>query len=79
MNTQLSHINSYDKDKLSESKIHEHKFKKIIDKKNLQKLNIRLKEVNKIGNEKNIIHKKIQLWTIDKGNELLPVYYLIQI
>jgi len=46
--------------------------------KKLQKLNIRLKEVNKIGNEKNI-HKKIQLCTIDKGNELLPVYYLIQI
>jgi hypothetical protein len=34
LNTQLSHINSYDKDKLSESKIHEHKSKKIIDKKN---------------------------------------------
>ena len=47
--------------------------------KKLQKLNIRLKEVNKIGNEKNIIHKKIQLWTIDKGNELLSVNYLIQI
>lgn len=27
--------------------------------KKLQKLNIHLKEVNKIGNEKNIIHKKI--------------------
>ena len=38
-------------------------------KKKLQKLNIHLNEVNKIGNEKNIIHKKIQLWTNDKGNE----------
>ena len=34
MNTQLSPINSYDEDKLSKSKIHEYKFKKIIDKKN---------------------------------------------
>ena len=58
MNPQLSPINSYDKDILSKSKIHKYKFKKIIDKK-LQKLNIHLKEVNKIGNEKNIIHKKI--------------------
>jgi hypothetical protein len=26
-------------------------------------------EVNKIASKKNIIHKKIQLWTNDKGNE----------
>ncbi len=69
MNTQLSPLNPYDEDKLSKSKIHKYKFKKIIDKKKLQKLNIHLNEVNKIGNEKNIIHKKIQLWTNDKGNE----------
>jgi hypothetical protein len=69
LNPQLSPINSYDKDKLSKSKIHKYKIKKIIDKKKLQKLNIHLKEVNKIGNEKNIIHKKIQLWTNEKGNE----------
>ena len=79
MNLQMPPINSYDEDKLSKSKIHKYNFKKIIDKRKLQKLNIHLNEVNKIGNEKNIIHKKIQLWTIDKGNELLPVYYLIQI
>ena len=79
MNLQMPPINSYDKDKVSKSKIHKYNFKKIIDKRKLQKLNIHLNEVNKIGNEKNIIHKKIQLWTIDKGNELLPVYYLIQI
>ncbi|HEY6588776.1 MAG TPA: hypothetical protein VIY98_10835 [Nitrososphaeraceae archaeon] len=69
MNTQLSPLNPYDEDKLSKSKIHKYKFKKIIDKKKLQKLSIHLNEVNKIGNEKNIIHKKIQLWTNDKGNE----------
>ena len=34
MNTQLSPINSYNKDKLSKSKIHKYKFKKNIDKKN---------------------------------------------
>ena len=69
MNTQLSPLKSYDEVKLSKSKIHKYNFKRIIDKRKLQKLNIHLNEVNKIGNEKNIIHKKIQLWTNDKGNE----------
>jgi hypothetical protein len=41
----------------------------IVNKEKIKNLKINLDEVNKIANEKNIIHKKIQLWTNDKGNE----------
>ena len=37
--------------------------------KKIKKLKINIDEVNKIANKNNIIHKKIQLWTNDKGNE----------
>jgi hypothetical protein len=40
-----------------------------VNKEKIKNLKINLDEVNKIANEKNIIHKKIQLWTNDKGNE----------
>ena len=40
-----------------------------VNKEQIKNLKINLDEVNKIANEKNIIHKKIQLWTNDKGNE----------
>ena len=38
---------------------------------NKEKINLKINidEVNKIANKNNIIHKKIQLWTNDKGNE----------
>ena len=35
----------------------------------IKNLKIHNDEVNKIVSKKNIIHKKIQLWTNDKGNE----------
>jgi hypothetical protein len=41
----------------------------LVNKEKIKNLKIHLDEVNKIANKKNIIHKKIQLWTNDKGNE----------
>ena len=41
----------------------------IVNKEKIKKLKINIDEVNKIVNRNNIIHKKIQLWTNDKGNE----------
>ena len=41
----------------------------IVNKDKIKKLKINIDEVNKIVNRNNIIHKKIQLWTNDKGNE----------
>jgi hypothetical protein len=44
-------------------------FDDIVNKEKLKNLKIHIDGVNKIANKKNIIHKKIQLWTNDKGNE----------
>ena len=41
----------------------------LVNKEKIKNLKIHIDEVNKIANKKNIIHKKIQLWTNDKGNE----------
>ena len=41
----------------------------ISDKDKIKNLKINFDEVNKIISKRNIIHKKIQLWTNDKGNE----------
>ena len=41
----------------------------IVIKEKIKNLKINIDEVNKIANKNNIIHKKIQLWTNDKGNE----------
>ena len=41
----------------------------IANKEKIKNLKIHIDEVKKIANKKNIIHKKIQLWTNDKGNE----------
>ena len=41
----------------------------IVNKEKIKNLKINIDEVNKIVNRNNIIHKKIQLWTNDKGNE----------
>jgi hypothetical protein len=41
----------------------------ISDKDKIKNLKIHFDEVNKIISKRNIIHKKIQLWTNDKGNE----------
>ena len=41
----------------------------IVNKEKIKNLKINIDEVNKIVNRINIIHKKIQLWTNDKGNE----------
>ena len=41
----------------------------IVNKDKIKNLKIHIDEINKIVNKKNIIHKKIQLWTNDKGNE----------
>ncbi len=42
----------------------------IVNKEKIKNLKINIDEVNKIANKNNIIHKKIQLWTNDKGNGL---------
>ena len=39
----------------------------IVNKEKIKNLKINIDEVNKIANKNNIIHKKIQLWTNDKG------------
>jgi hypothetical protein len=44
-------------------------FDDIVNKEKIKNLKIHIDEVNKITNKKNIIHKKIQLWTNDKANE----------
>jgi len=44
-------------------------FDDIVNKEKIKNLKIHIDEVNKIANKKNIIHKKIQLWTNDKANE----------
>ena len=41
----------------------------VTHKDKIKNLKIHTGEINKIVNKKNIIHKKIQLWTNDKGNE----------
>jgi hypothetical protein len=41
----------------------------IVNKEKLKNLKIHVDKVNKLTSKKNIIHKKIQLWTNDKGNE----------
>ena len=41
----------------------------IVNKEKIKTLKINIDEVKKIANKNNIIHKKIQLWTNDKGNE----------
>ena len=41
----------------------------IVNKEKIKILKINIDEVKKIANKNNIIHKKIQLWTNDKGNE----------
>ena len=41
----------------------------IVNKEKIKNLKIHIDEVNKIANKKDIIHKKIQLWTNDKSNE----------
>jgi len=41
----------------------------IVNKDKVKKLKIHIDEINKIISKKNIFHKKIQLWTNDKGNE----------
>ena len=41
----------------------------IVNKEKIKNLKIHIDKVNEIANKKNIIHKKIQLWTNDKGNE----------
>ena len=70
MNNKLLPINSDDnKDKTNIAKIYNYKSKEIVNKEKIKNLKIHIDEVNKISNKKNIIHKKIQLWTNDKGNE----------
>ena len=41
----------------------------IVNKEKIKNLKIHIDKVNKIASKKNIIHKKIQLWTNNKGNE----------
>ena len=70
MNNKLLPINSDDnKDKTNKAKIYNYKSKEIVNKEKIKNLKIHIDQVNKISNKKNIIHKKIQLWTNDKGNE----------
>jgi hypothetical protein len=70
MNNKVLPINSDDdKDKSNKAKIYNYKSKEIVNKEKIKNLKIHIDEVNKISNKKNIIHKKIQLWTNDKGNE----------
>jgi hypothetical protein len=57
------------KDNTNKAKIYNYKSKDIINKEKIKNLKILIDEVNKIRNKKDIIHKKIQLWTNDKGNE----------
>ena len=70
MNNKLLPINSDDnKDKTNKAKIYNYKSTEIVNKEKIKNLKIHIDEVNKIRNKKDIIHKKIQLWTNDKGNE----------
>ncbi|MGI9009770.1 MAG: hypothetical protein ACR2F1_01100 [Nitrososphaeraceae archaeon] len=70
MNNKLLPINSDDnEDKTNKAKIYNYKSKEIVNKEKIKNLKIHIDEVNKISKKKNIIHKKIQLWTNDKGNE----------
>ena len=41
----------------------------IVNKEKLKNLKIHVVKFNELTSKKNIIHKKIQLWTNDKGNE----------
>ena len=41
----------------------------IVNEEKIKNLKIHIDKVNKIASKKNIIHKKIQLWTNNKGNE----------
>ena len=41
----------------------------IVNKEKIKNLKIHIDKVNEIVSKKNIIHKKIQLWTNNKGNE----------
>ena len=41
----------------------------IVDKEKLKNLKIHVDKVHELTSKMNIIHKKIQLWTNDKGNE----------
>ncbi len=70
MNNKLLPMNADDnKDNTNKAKIYNYKSKDIINKEKIKNLKILIDEVNKIRNKKDIIHKKIQLWTNDKGNE----------
>ncbi len=70
MNNKLLPINSDDnKDKTNKTNIYNYKSKEIVNKEKIKNLKIHIEAVNKISKKKNIIHKKIQLWTNDKGNE----------
>jgi hypothetical protein len=70
MNNKLLPINADDnKDNTNKAKIYNYKSKDIVNKEKIKNLKIHIDEVNKIRNKKDIIHKKIQLWTNDKGNE----------
>jgi hypothetical protein len=70
MDNKVLPINSDDdKDKSNKAKVYNYKSKEIVNKEKIKNLKIHIDEVNKISNKKNIIHKKIQLWTNDKGNE----------
>ena len=41
----------------------------LVNRDKIKNLKMHIYEINKIVSKKNIIHKKIQLWTNDKGNE----------
>jgi hypothetical protein len=41
----------------------------LVNRDKIKNLKMHIHEINKIVSKKNIIHKKIQLWTNDKGNE----------
>ena len=51
----------------------------IVNKEKLKNLKIHVDKINKLTSKKNIINKKIQLWTNDKGNEYAICLLLIRI
>jgi hypothetical protein len=48
----------------------------IVNKEKLKNLKIHVDKVNKLTSKKNIIHKKIQLWTNDKSNVVCYMFII---
>ena len=78
MNTRLSPINSYNKGKLSKSKINKYKFKKNIDKKKYKNYLFISMRLTKSLMKKILFTKKSNFGLMIRGMSMLYVYDLIQ-